>query len=194
MTCFFRCSSRHIIHTGVSGPKIISLYFVMVYLMTFSSSSFVFIQFRQGIFNFLASSNSDVLFIYYWFCNPQAGYKNLFFLLFTPLKIHHHHSTCYIVSFLHQCIYTLQHIPEDDNVYLVCRQNRSLTLPFHCNTCRMEQLGHENLSLIVLSTFSAYDGRICFLLILLSVFQTAATQPHSKSFYTEAPTHLPQKH
>ena len=51
--------------TGVSGPKIISLYFVIVSLMASSSSFFVFIQFRWGIFNFIASSNNDVLFIYY---------------------------------------------------------------------------------------------------------------------------------
>ena len=53
-------------HTdGVSVPKIISLYPLMIPLMAFSSSSFVFIQIRWGIFNFFASSNSDVLFIYY---------------------------------------------------------------------------------------------------------------------------------
>ena len=122
--------------------------------------------------------------------------QKYFDLLSTPQKIHHHHhhhSTCYTVVFLHRSIYTLQHIPEDDNFWLVCRQNRSLTLPLHCNTCHMEHLDHENLSLCVLSTFSTYHGRIFLLLVLLSVFQTAATQPHSKSFYTEAPTHLPQK-
>ena len=65
MTCYFLNSSRHAIQAGVSETKIISLYFLMVSLMASSSSSFVFIQFRQGIFNFFASSNSDVLFIYY---------------------------------------------------------------------------------------------------------------------------------
>ena len=71
-------SSRHCIQAGVSEIKIISLYIVMVSLTASSSSSFVFIQFRRGIFNFFASSNSDVLFIYYYFCNPQTGYKSLF--------------------------------------------------------------------------------------------------------------------
>ena len=53
-------------HTSrVSEPKIFSLYIVMVSLVASSSSSFVFIQFRRGIFNFFASSDSDVLFIYY---------------------------------------------------------------------------------------------------------------------------------
>ena len=135
--------------TGVSGAKI-----MMVSLMASSSSSFVFIQFQRGIFNFFANSNNDVLFIYYKFCNPQAGYKSLFCLPFTPQKIHHHHhhhhhrSTSYIVGFLHWCVYT-----EDDNFYLVCRQNRSLTLLLHCNICCMEHLDHKNLSLCVLSTF-----------------------------------------
>ena len=63
--CYFRSSSRHAIQVGVSEPKIISLYFVVVTLMASGSSSFVFIQFRRGIFNFSASSYSDVLFIYY---------------------------------------------------------------------------------------------------------------------------------
>ena len=57
-------SSRHAIQVGVSEIKIISLYIKMVSLMASSSSSFVFIQFRRGIFNFFASSNRDVLFIY----------------------------------------------------------------------------------------------------------------------------------
>ena len=46
---------------GVSQLKIISLYFLIVPLMVSSSSSFVFVRFRQGIFNFFASPNSNVL-------------------------------------------------------------------------------------------------------------------------------------
>ena len=83
MACFFRSSSRHAIQVGVSEPKIISLYIVMVSLMASSSYSFIFIQFRRGIFNFLASSNSDVSCSFiYSFLQPQAAYKNLlsFFL------------------------------------------------------------------------------------------------------------------
>ena len=122
MTSCFQSSSRHAMQAGLSAPKIISLYFVMVSLLAFSSSSLVFIQFRQSIFNFFANSNNNVLFIYYQFCNPQAGYKSLFCLPFTPQKIYlHHRSTCCIVGFLVRCIYTLQHIPEDDNFCLVCR-------------------------------------------------------------------------
>ena len=117
---------------------------------------------------------------------------------FTPQKIHHHHhrSTCYIAGFLHRCIYTLQHIPEDGSFYFACRWSRSLTLPSRCNTCRMEHPDHENLSLCVLSTFLTYHGRtfLLLLLILLPVFQLAVTQPHSKCFYTEAPTLMPQEH
>ena len=91
------------------------------------------------------------------------------FFFFTPRTIHYqHHPTCSIVGFMHRCIYTLQHIPEDDNFHLVCRQNQSLTLPLHCNTCRMEHLDHGNLSLCVLSTFSTYHGRTCLLSFLLS--------------------------
>ena len=64
MTCCSRSSCRYAIQTGVYQPKIISLYIVMVSLMTSPSSSFVFIQFWLGIFNFFASCNRDVLFIY----------------------------------------------------------------------------------------------------------------------------------
>ena len=146
---------------------------------------FVFIQFRGGIFNFFASSNRDVLFIYY-FCNTGRLQKS-FGLTFTSRKIHqhHHHSTCYIVSFLHRCIYTLQHMPEDDNFYLVCRQNQSLTLPLHCNTYLTERLDHKRLFLCVLSTFSTCHRRAYLLLVLSPVFQAAVTRLHFKSFYIE---------
>ena len=78
--------------------------------------------------------------------------------MFTPQKIYHlHRSICCIVSFLHWCIYTPQHIPEYDNFYLVCRQNRSLTLPVHCNTCRMEYLDPENLSICVCFFFQIFN-------------------------------------
>ena len=56
---------RYGIQTGASEPKIISLYPLPVSLIASSSSSFVFIQFRRSIFNFFASSNRDVLFIYF---------------------------------------------------------------------------------------------------------------------------------
>ena len=125
--------------------------------------------------------------------------QKLLSLQFTPQKIHyycHLYSACCIVGFLHRCIYTLQHIPEDDNFYLVCRQNRSLTLPQHCNACHMEHLDHENLSLCVLSMFSTYHGLTCFLLlsILSPFFKITVTQPHFKSFYIETPTLFPQGH
>ena len=58
--CCFRSSSRYAMQAEVPGPKIISLYLAMLSLMASSSSSFVFIQFRRGIFNSFASSNSDI--------------------------------------------------------------------------------------------------------------------------------------
>ena len=61
----------------------------------------------------------------------------------------------------------------------------------HCNRCRMEHLGYENLSLCILSIFSVFNGRIYFLSILLSVFQIAANQPLSKSFCTGTATNFP---
>ena len=57
----------------------------MVSLMASSSYSFIFIQFRCGIFNFLASSNSDVSCSFICsFLQPQATYKNI--LSFLHLK------------------------------------------------------------------------------------------------------------
>ena len=144
---------------GVSELKIISLYLVMVPLIASSSSSFVFIQFRRGIFKFFASSNKVVLFIYLQFYNPRQVTKILLDLLFfIPQKSHYHHdrSAYYIAGFLHQCIYTLQHMLEDDTFCLVFIQNQSLTQPLHCNACYMEHPDHENLSLCILSTFSIY--------------------------------------
>ena len=78
MACFLRSSSRHAIQVRVPGPKIISLYFVMVSLMTSSSSSFVFIQFRRGIFNFFVSFNSDVLFVLFIVFVTQGRLQKFF--------------------------------------------------------------------------------------------------------------------
>ena len=75
MICFLRSLSRYAIQVGVSKPNIISLYLLMWSLMASSSSSFVFIQFQRGIFNFFASSSTDVLFIYYYFCYPRQVTK-----------------------------------------------------------------------------------------------------------------------
>ena len=55
-------------HSFIDGLllfRFISLYFVILSLIASSCSSFVFIQFRQVIFNFFVRSNSDLLFIYY---------------------------------------------------------------------------------------------------------------------------------
>ena len=85
-------------------------------------------------------------------------------------------------------VFSIQNIPEDDNFYLVCRHNQSLTPVLHYNTCPMEHLDRENLSLCILSTFSTCHGRTCllFLSVLLPVFQIDVTQPHSKPFHTES--------
>ena len=111
----------------------------------------------------------------------QAGYKNLFGFLFTSWKIHHHyHPACCIVGFLHECIYTLQHIPKDDNFYLVCIQNQSLRQPLHCNACYMEHPDHENLSLCILFTFLTCHWRTCllFLSVLSPFFQINVIIPN----------------
>ena len=127
----------------------------------------------------------------------SGRWQKSFDLLFTPRKIHHHHhSTCYTVVSLHQCIYTLQHIPEDENFCLICRKNRFLTLLLHCSICRMEHADHENVSSCFRSTFSTFHECTCLLILsgLLPFFQITVSQPHSKSFYIERPTLFPQRH
>ena len=79
------------------------------------------------------------------FYNPRQITKIFFDLLFYTSKNPSPSSSlnrlhCF---FLHRCVYTLQHMSEDDNFYLVCRQNQSLTWPLHCNTHCMEHLDHE---------------------------------------------------
>ena len=118
------------------------LYFVIESLMGFLSTSFVFTQFQRGMFNSFAFSNNVVLSIYYFVTLRQV--TKVFCSSFLHLKksiIIHHHPTCYIVGFLHRCVYNLQHIPVD-GIYFVCRQSQYLRKLLHCNTCCIEHLGH----------------------------------------------------
>ena len=69
--------------SGISPPKIKYLRFVMVSLMTFSSSSLAFIQFRRCIFNSFAFSN-NVLLIYYFIILRQV--TKVFFAFFLYFK------------------------------------------------------------------------------------------------------------
>ena len=94
----------------------------MVSLMAFQDLALFSYSF-DGVYSnpLLSLTMSSGSFI---FCNPQLGNESLFFLFmspFTPQNIYHHlnHSTCYIAGFLHWCIYTLQHIPEDGSFYFV---------------------------------------------------------------------------
>ena len=67
-------------------------------------------------------SESKIIFLYPLMVWLQKSFDPPSF--YTSKKIHHHHhSVCWIVGFLYKCIYTLQHIPEDDNFCLVCMQN-----------------------------------------------------------------------
>ena len=71
---------------GVSEPKIISLYPLMVSMITSSSSSFVFMQFRRAMFNFFASSNRRLVhLLIYSFCGPRRLTK-IFLGLLLDLK------------------------------------------------------------------------------------------------------------
>ena len=84
--CYFWSLSRHAIQARVSEPKIIFLYPLMVSLMASSSSSFVFIQFRRGLFNFFASSNRDVLLIYFIDFVTQGRLQKSFLIFFLLLE------------------------------------------------------------------------------------------------------------
>ena len=84
--------------------------------------------------------------------------------MFIPSQkvLHHHlnHSVCYIISFLRQCLYTLQHIPEDGSFYLAYIQSQHLKPMLHYNARHKERLAHENSSLYVLFMFSAYHENL----------------------------------
>ena len=196
MTCYFRISSRHAIQEGVSEPKIISLYLVMVSLMASSSSSLVSCSFDAVYSTFLKVLTVMSCSFIISFVNPgrlQKSLKTSFYTLKNPSSSSLNMLHC---CFSARCIYTLQHIPEDDNFYLVCRQNQYSILPLHYNACRMEHSDHENLPLCVLSTFSTCHWRTClhFLSVLSPFFQITVIQPHSKSFYIETPTLFPQRY
>ena len=63
-----------------------------------------------------------------------------------------------------------------------CKQNKSLSLRLHYNTCHMKRFDQENLFLCFLSTSLIYPRLASFLSVLSLVFQTVVTQPHSKYF------------
>ena len=64
---------------------------------------------------------------------------------YTPQNTHNHVniSTSYIPGFLHQCIYTLQHILERGSFYFACIEILPSTLLSHCNTCRIKHLDYD---------------------------------------------------
>ena len=171
MTCCFRSSSKHFIQIGLSAPKIISLYFVMVSWRLF-----------KALLLFSDSFDSYIQ-LFCFFLTTKEGYKSLFLPPFHTTKNPSSSSSSSSLNILHCWLSASMYLHSSHgSFYFVCRRSRSLTLPLHCNTCRMEDLDHENSSLCVLATFLVYHGRICLLLVsvLLSVFQVAATQPHSK--------------
>ena len=106
--------------TGLSGPKIISLYFVMVSLMAFSSSTLVFIQFRQGIFNFLYVLTAMSCSFIIGFVTPRQVIKIFFTscLYFKKSIIIIIIAQHVVLSFFCIGLFTLL----DVNFYLVCRQ------------------------------------------------------------------------
>ena len=165
-TCCFWSSRKHSIRIELSTQKLISLYLIIVSLIAFRRPS-LYITFRRGIFNFFASYNSfDNVFIYFFVilnyvpkkCLLKFHYdkckKHLFILPQKSLYHHLNYSASYIAGFQYHCIYTLQHIPEDDSFYLACVQRQLLKLLVLCNKCYMERIDHGNYSWCVLSTFS----------------------------------------
>lgn len=137
-----RSSFRHPSHILISFPKMIYLYLSCVSMIAFSRSYFVFRQFLWGIFNSLLPLTTLMMSSGSFFYNQLNIQHTCSSLLFTPPNIYHHHLnhlTYNIAGFLHQSIYTLQHIPEDGSFYLFCVQSQILTLLLHGNTCHMER-------------------------------------------------------
>ena len=155
--------------------------------MASSSSSFVFMQFRRGIFNFFASSNWDILFIYLQFCNPKQVTK-IFLAFFLHLEK-------FIIIIITQhaallvfCIGVFSLF----NIYL----GMIIFALFVDRINRWHSRCIENLSLYVLSTFSTSCGCTCLLLLLIlsQDFQITVTQSLSKSFCIETRTLFSQRH
>ena len=107
--------------------------------------------------------------------------SHLFILSIEHLIILYHlkHSTCYI--FLHQCIYTIQHVTGDGSFYFVCIQIQHLTLLYYCNT---RLYGTSWPWKLVLMPFFWIFSLPCIYLLspfinLLTDFQIAAIHAHS---------------
>ena len=154
--------------------------------MASSSSSFVFMQFQRGIFNFFASSNWDILFIYLQFCNPKQVTKIFltFFLHLVKSTIIITHHAALLVFYIG--VFSLFNIYLGMIIFALFVDRINL---WHSRCI-------ENLSLYVLSTFSTSCGctYLLLLLILSPDFQITVTQSLSKSFYIETPTLFSQRH
>ena len=133
----------------LSTLKVISLYSIMVSLTAFWRS-FLTLTFGEvdSTLSFLVSTMHSCL-----FCNPKLIYKIFFFCTIVNASLntskypyHLNHSTHHIFCFLHQCIYTFQHVIGDVSFYFLNIPSQSLTLLLHCNTRRMEHLDYKNLS------------------------------------------------
>ena len=136
--CCFLSSFKHFVYIGVSFRKIISLYLRCVSTTVFSS----YIQllcFQQQLQQYLLTDsffqNSYLDYKKLVFCAPAYG-----FFYTSKYPSTSDPTACCTAGFLHQCIYTLQHIPEDDSFYPACIQRQSLKLLLHCNTCHMVRL------------------------------------------------------
>ena len=139
MTCCFRISSKYVIQIEDYQHK-------KNLIVLFDS---VFDGFFKLFFCFHAVSTGYIQLLFFL---QQRRLAHLFFVTlkqvtkvlypFFYASKNPSSSSCYFAGFLHQCIYTLQHIPVDGSFYFVCRQVRSLTLLFHYNTYRMKHLDH----------------------------------------------------
>ena len=114
ITCCVWSSFKDSVQIQVSTLKVIFLCLAVAPLMVFWRSS-LGIAFRNGKFNSFACANKFV---------PELDHKHLFF--YTPVHTSFYNwkcPSCCFVGWLHQCIFTLQHIPEDGSFYFVYRVN-----------------------------------------------------------------------
>ena len=104
----FRSSSRDAIQAGVLKPKIMPLHCDGLFDGSFK------------LFFFFFLTTTSCSFIISFVTHKQVT-KSFFGLLFYTSENPSSSSACCIAGFLHRYIYTLQHAPEDDNCYLVCK-------------------------------------------------------------------------
>ena len=149
----------------------------LIPLFHVTTSLFIYLLVTIYLFIYLFISNCSILNIR----------QTCSCLILATQNIHYHHLnhlTYYSAGFLHQCIYTLQHIPEDGSFHLICIQGQLLTILLRCNTGDMNLLTLGIFLNLFSPRFQLTIGYIYLLLLyaLSSASHITETQPYFRCF------------